>query len=413
MTKRMTNFKLISVCVAVALISIFALAGCSATYAAKVNGTEIKEEKITKYIQQIRESYSMTDADSWGKYLAQVSMTPSSIRDQILDTYIEQEIVKQFAGEKNCEATQEEIDKQVSKVREYYADDSAWEEALKSAGFESEADYRDILKYSIAYEKLGKALAKEATVSDETVLSNIQSRMDTLDGGKKSSHILFNSNDEATAKEVLEKIKSGELDFAEAAKQYSQDTSSAEDGGNVGWDKDTSFVEAYTNALNGLGKGEVSDLVTSDYGIHIIKCTNEFHKPEKTDSLSDFDADFVEDMRDEAKETQGTTDLTNWIDEKKNSSTIEKKDMPSDVSYNVDMSKYESSSSSTDSSTDSSTSTDSSNSNSSTSTDSSSTDSSASTDSSSTNSSSTDSQSSTENTQNSNGTQSSDTKQSQ
>ena len=407
MTTRKTNLKLIFAGIAAVLIAVFALSGCSTDYAAKVNGTEIKEEKITKYIEQIRESYSMTDNDSWGQYLAQVSMTPSSIRDQILDTYIEQEIVKQFAGEKDCEATQEEIDEQVKKVREYYSEDSAWQDALKSAGFASEDDYRDILKYSIAYEKLGKALAKEATVSDETVLSDIQSKMDTLDGGKKSSHILFNSDDEATAKEVLEKIKSGELDFAEAAKQYSQDTSSAEEGGNVGWDKESSFVEAYTNALNELSKGEVSDLVTSDYGIHIIKCTNEFHKPEKTDSLSDFDADFVEDIREEAIETQGTTDLTNWIDEKKNSSNIEKKDMPSNVSYNIDMTKYQSSDSSSDSSTDSS-STDSS-----TSTDSSSTDSSTSTDSSSTESSSTDTSTSTESTQSSAESQSSNTNQSQ
>ena len=57
------------------------------------------------------------------------------------------------------------------------------------------------------------------------------------DGAKRSSHILFNTGDEATAQDVLDRINSGELDFAEAAKEYSQDTGSAENGGDVGWDK--------------------------------------------------------------------------------------------------------------------------------------------------------------------------------
>ena len=64
----------------------------------------------------------------------------------------------------------------------------------------------------------------------------------TYDGAKRSSHILFDSGDEATAREVLDKLNAGELDFAEAAKEYSKD-GSASDGGDVGWDKTSSFVE--------------------------------------------------------------------------------------------------------------------------------------------------------------------------
>ncbi|WP_369677506.1 peptidylprolyl isomerase, partial [Klebsiella pneumoniae] len=92
---------------------------------------------------------------------------------------------------------------------------------------------------------------------------------------------LFDSADEATAQEVLDKINSGELDFAEAAQQYSKD-SSAQNGGDVGWDKMTSFVEPYQTALDGLAVDQVSGLVTTDYGIHIIKCTDEFNAPKTT-----------------------------------------------------------------------------------------------------------------------------------
>lgn len=382
MTQSKFSRKLISVVAlaALAVVAVFGLSGCdSDPYAAKVNGTEIKESKITKQIEKIREAYSMTDNSTWGEYLASASMTPSSLRDSLLDSYIEQEIVTQYAYEKNADATNEQIDEQVSTVRAYYDSDDEWKEALTNAGFDDENAYRDVLKYSIAYQNLQEKFAEDATVDDATLLEDVKTLADSIDGGRKSSHILFNSDDESTAREVLAKINSGELDFAEAAKEYSQDTGSAEDGGNVGWDKETTFVDAYQNALNNLSEGQVSDLVVSDYGIHIIKCTGVFNKPANADSLSSYPESVIETARETAKSDQGTTDLTNWIDEKKESANIEKRDMPSNVSYNVDMSKYQSSDSSSSDSSSDSASTDSSTTDSSTSTEGTTTDSSTST----------------------------------
>lgn len=52
----------------------------------------------------------------------------------------------------------------------------------------------------------------------------------------------------------------------------------------MGWDKTSSFVQEYTDALSGLEKDQVSGLVTSSYGIHIIKCTDVYNAPkEKAD----------------------------------------------------------------------------------------------------------------------------------
>lgn len=335
------------VAIMVALVAgVLLLSGCSTEqYAAKVNGTVIPESKITTSIENIRESYSMTDEDSWGKYLAQSSMTPSSLRDQILDSLIDQEIVNQYASEKDCSVSTEEIDEQISKIRENFTEDSDWNDALKNAGFADENDYRETLEYSMLYKKLGDKFAEEVTVDDSTVLENAKSKVESWEGeAKKSSHILFADSDEEKAKEVLAKINSGEISFEDAAKENSTDSTSAEDGGNVGWDKDTTFVEAYQNALNGLSEGQVSDLVQSDYGWHIIKCTGVWTKPDgDITSLDQFPSDLVDEVRDEAKSTDGSTKLEEWVEEKKNSANIEKKDMPSDASYNVDMSKYESS----------------------------------------------------------------------
>ena len=400
----MTNVKRVAwssaALVAVVMAVAIFLSGCSSEpYAAKVNGTAIPESKITNSIENIRSSYSMTDNDTWGQYLAQSSMTPSSLRDQILDSLIDQEIVKQYAKEKDCSVDKSEVDEQINKIRENYTEDSDWNDALKNAGFDSEDDYRSALEYSILYKKLTEKFGEEVTIEDSKVLEDAKSKVESWEGeAKKSSHILFSESDEEKAKEVLQKINNGEISFEDAAKENSTDSSSAEDGGNVGWDKDTTFVEAYQNALNGLSEGQItSEPVKSDYGYHIIKCTGTWTKPSgDITSLDQFPSDLVDEVRESDQSSEGETKLEEWIEDKKSNANIEKKDIPNDASYNVDMSKYQSSSS--DSSSSDSSSSDSSTDGSST--DSSSTESSSteSTDSSSTESSSESTESSTEST---------------
>ena len=91
---------------------------------------------------------------------------------------------------------------------------------------------------------------------------------------------------------MLDKINAGELDFATAAESYSKDTASAAEGGNVGWDRLSNLVTEYTTALADLNKGDVSGLVTSTYGIHIIQCTDVFEAPEELTSLDQLPTEF-------------------------------------------------------------------------------------------------------------------------
>ena len=123
--------------------------------------------------------------------------------------------------------------------------------------------------------------------TDEEVLEYAKTAVASYDGAKKSPISLFDADDKETAQSVLDQINSGELDFAEAAKEYSTDTGSAADGGDVGWDKLTTFVDEYQDALDSLEVGQVSGLVESDYGYHIIKCTEEFTAPPRSPRSTD------------------------------------------------------------------------------------------------------------------------------
>ncbi len=72
-----------------------------------------------------------------------------------------------------------------------------------------------------------------------------------------------------TAEEVLAKIKSG-ASFSEMAKKYSNDASAA-NGGNIGWIVHGQTVQQFEDTAFSMKPGEVSGLVHTSYGIHIIK----------------------------------------------------------------------------------------------------------------------------------------------
>jgi len=71
---------------------------------------------------------------------------------------------------------------------------------------------------------------------------------------------------------ILEEIKSGQIDFAEAAKQHSDCPSSAK-GGDLGEFEFSKMVPAFSEAAFALAVGEMSDIVETPFGFHVIKVT--------------------------------------------------------------------------------------------------------------------------------------------
>lgn len=315
--------------------------GLTGGIAATVNGAEIEEDTVTTYIEKLRLSRALTDEDSWGEWLAEGGFTPESIREEVINFYIGQELIRQEAEKNDISVEQSEIDEYVDQMKAYFETDEEWQTALEGSGL-TEPEYRDSIEIALLEEKVQEALVETEEVTEEEVLQTVQLYGSMYDGAKRSSHILFDSEDKATAQEVLDKIKAGELDFAEAAKEYSKD-SSAETGGDVGWDRANSFVAEYTEALEGLETDEMSDLVESDFGFHIIKVTEVFAVPEEVTSLDQFPEDLldVEALRENLQSSKESEAVSEWYENLKEESDIKINDMPENLPYDVDMSKYE------------------------------------------------------------------------
>jgi peptidyl-prolyl cis-trans isomerase D len=89
-------------------------------------------------------------------------------------------------------------------------------------------------------------------------------------------HILV--KDEATAKDILQRIQNGESFFF-LANKYSTDTGSAINGGDVGWFGKGKMVPEFETAAFALNVGEISQPIASQFGFHIIQVLGHENRP--------------------------------------------------------------------------------------------------------------------------------------
>lgn len=180
-----------------------------------------------------------------------------------------QNVLQQLVYEKilseKYEVTDEELDAKFNEVKEQLG--ANFEMALMQYNM-TEESFKDSLKLDLLVEKAATA---DMEVTDEEV----QEYYDNYKPQIKARHILV--EDEDTAKEVKAKLDDGG-DFAELAKEYSQDPGSAEEGGELGWFGSGMMVQPFEEAAYALEVNEISEPVKSDHGFHIIQVTEKEEK---------------------------------------------------------------------------------------------------------------------------------------
>ncbi|MXP59953.1 peptidylprolyl isomerase SurA [Pantoea sp. Taur] len=99
----------------------------------------------------------------------------------------------------------------------------------------------------------------------------------------KPSPILTDAQAQAKIEQIAADIKSGKTTFAAAAKQFSEDPGSANQGGDLGWATPEIYDPAFRDALLKLQKGQVSEPVHSSFGWHLIQLLDT-RQVDKTDA---------------------------------------------------------------------------------------------------------------------------------
>lgn len=303
--------------IAVGALSVFAFSavGCEMiqrtpesiqkTVLAKVGDLKVTRGEVDEiadpYLSQYGEDYD-TNPD--------LAEQVKALRTQALNLLVEQKLMIKKAEELKVEPTQEEVDAGVTEYIEGLKQSLGGEDALIKALEdinltldEYTAKLNDSIKVNLATNNVTEEIFKDINITDDEIKTYYDEHVDSFKEANVS-HILI--KDEEKAKEIRERAANGD-DFAALAKEFSEDPGTKEKGGSLGvttYDT-TMYLTEFTEGFKKLKEGEISDLVKSSYGYHIIKIT-----------------DYKEKSLDEVKESIKTT-LEN---EKKNeiyTSTIE------------------------------------------------------------------------------------------
>jgi foldase protein PrsA len=193
------------------------------------------------------------------------NITKDELYEAMKERYGEQvlrELVYKTVLSEKYEVTDEEVQKEIDNLKAQYQDQ--FDMVLQQSGFKTEEQLKETMKVGMLQEKLAM---KDIKVTDEEVEEHYKSLKPEI----RASHILV--PDEATAKEVKKKLDEGG-NFEELAKEYSTDTGSAANGGDLDFFGPGVMVAEFEEAAYALNVGDISEPVQSTHGFHIIKLTD-------------------------------------------------------------------------------------------------------------------------------------------
>jgi peptidyl-prolyl cis-trans isomerase C len=233
------------------------------------------------------ETISGKDLDDAVKAVAgRAGPIPPDERDRVyrgvLDNMIGYRLIIQEAKARKIAVPDAEVDAQVAQIRAQFPSEAQFQQALTAQKTTLEAVRSDTRDEMSAEKLVESAIADKVTVKPEAVTDFYQKNQDKFQQGPRvrASHILIGipQNADAATKQqarskaeaVLKDLKSGK-DFAASAKANSQDPGSAPNGGDLGYFEQGQMVPPFEQAAFALKAGEMSEIVETQFGYHIIK----------------------------------------------------------------------------------------------------------------------------------------------
>lgn len=211
---------------------------------------------------------------------------------EVLDQFVDRMLVLQAAAKDSLiqvdEATiDERVATQIEQLAQQFGSQPALQQALAAEGL-TLAEYRDMMKNEARssqtlqmFFQLRLRDAPPVTVTEDELVERFQQERQGLQQRPKlmtfrqivlrpQASETARDSARAEAERILARVTAGE-DFEALAREYSGDPGTAELGGDLGWFRRGRMVREFEDAAFGLLAGEVSDVVATDFGFHIIK----------------------------------------------------------------------------------------------------------------------------------------------
>ena len=296
---------------------------------AVVNGQEISAEAVNFELDRLVRFYM-----GHGMTMAEIRQNLPKLEAKALDQAIGAKLLLDQAARLDIPVTEKDIDAEVARVVQQVGGEENYKKALAAQGI-AEADFRKELEKGARVNMLvNQACAHVADPTEDEVTAFYEAhKAEYVEPPQVlCQHILVKGSNDAALdkiKEIRERIVNDKADFAEEAKKHSDCPSGAQ-GGSLGWFGRGMMVPEFDKAAFEMKKGEVSGVVTTEFGYHIIYKADERGGGQQT----------IVDVHDQIKdllrhEARGKA-MDAYVAELREKATIEYKDVKHECSCGHD-----------------------------------------------------------------------------
>jgi len=308
------------------LILIFLPAGAgekksSEGKAALVNGVVISKEQYTKEL-----NIQLDRVSRQGKQVSDEQLT--ALKNDIIESLIEREILYQQSQKAGIQITDQTVDDQLATIKKRFADENEYKNALSKMNLSEDEVKMQIKRGLTIRDLIDQEITSKIVITDEQSKAYYDTHPQLFKQPEqvKASHILIKveaNADEAKKvearqkiKEVQQKLKDGG-DFAALAKEYSEGPSNAK-GGDLGYFRRGQMVKPFEDAAFSQKPNEVSDVVETRFGYHLIKVYNK--KPEQVLTYTDVKDKITQRLKQEKVENEARQ----YVEKLKKDAKVEK-----------------------------------------------------------------------------------------
>jgi len=244
-------------------------------FAAKVNGVGIKKSTLDAAVNNFIENQKM-----FGAVVKEEEK--DQLRKDILNELVSAELLYQASQKVKLGDLSKDVNSQLESIKKGFNSEQEFQKVLKERNIELKDLKEDIKKGISINTYLEKNIfSKLSPVTEDEKKKEYEANKDKLNvpDEVRASHVLIKVDEKAApeekqkAREKIEalraRIMSGE-DFAKVAKENSED-GSASNGGDLGYFRKGEMVKPFEDAAFGMEKDQISPVVETKFGYHIIK----------------------------------------------------------------------------------------------------------------------------------------------
>lgn len=269
------------------------------------NGTPIREKEVFAECDKRADAQAaQMAANGWQSDESSKKMMRDQVRDTVLDTLMERALIADQLKINKLEVTDADVDARfLEMVKDAGRTPEQAEEDIKQQN-RTLKDVKGQIFWYVGTEKLFAAISKEKDVTEADAKQFYDTNPQYFQQSEqvRASHILIKTEgmDEAAKAEAKKKIEDilkrarGGEDFAALAKTYTEDPGSKDTGGEYTFPKGK-MVPAFETAAFALEPGQISDVVETQFGYHIIKLSEKI--PAKTWSFDEIKTRLIADLK--------------------------------------------------------------------------------------------------------------------